>query len=71
MTDDRVLELVREVWGARSYSEVEDVIRIAIRETVEECAQVCDQIEEGEYPNGDRASGVAWECANAIRERFK
>ena len=35
----------------------------------EECAKVCDQIEEGANPDGSHAGGLAWECADAIRAR--
>lgn len=33
------------------------------------CAKVCDELENGKYPDGGVASGVAWECAAAIRAR--
>ena len=35
----------------------------------EACAKVCDELENGKYPDGEAASGVAWECAFAIRAR--
>ncbi len=34
---------------------------------LEEAAKVCDAIEDGRHPSGERAAGVAWECAAAIR----
>jgi hypothetical protein len=33
----------------------------------ERCARVCHDIEDGVFPDGEKASGVAWECAAAIR----
>lgn len=49
-----------------SAATIADLARFAAL-VLEEAAKVCDAIEDGRHPSGERAAGVAWECAAAIR----
>lgn len=52
-----------------SESDLIEMIEKVARDEREACAKICDGIDCGEYPDGDFAAGLAWECAKEIRAR--
>jgi hypothetical protein len=66
-TPKEIAELLKERPHQPHY--IEWLVKKAIEEEREACAKICDGIDFGEYPDGDFAAGLAWECAEEIRAR--
>ena len=61
---------------SRLQSGTEEVVRLedalaALAMERERCAELCDLIADGRFPDGDPAAGFAEECSLAIRENWR
>jgi hypothetical protein len=80
MTDEKITAALAEVGAAWLMDEQDEMCQAkAIRHLVvevmaserEQCARLCDVIEDGRLPDGSPVAGMAGECAWAIREGIR